>query len=52
MRPAAERSPSPAPAALDGMSKQELLAHAAAQGVEGVSSRMTKADIRRAIEGA
>ena len=34
------------------MTKAQLLAYAAETGVEGVSSRMTKAEITKAIEEA
>ena len=37
---------------LDGMTKAELLAYAAENGIEGVSSSMLKADILAAIKAA
>lgn len=37
---------------LDGMTKAELLSYAAENGISGVSSGMTKAEIYKAIKGA
>lgn len=48
--PAVESSPPAAPD-LSGMTKAQLLSHAAEAGVEGVNSRMSKAEIINAIKG-
>ena len=45
-------TPTPQSVNLDGMTKAELLAYAAENGVEGVSSAMLKADIIAAIKAA
>lgn len=42
----------PEPVDLDGMTKAELLAYAAENGITGVSSSMLKADILAAIKAA
>ena len=44
--------PKPEDVNLDGMTKAELLAYAAENGIEGVSSSMLKADILAAIKAA